>query len=92
METLTNTLLPMPIDSSNFFASHPWIPVALLMFAILWVLPWKGVALWKAARLGHKAWFIVLLVINTMSILEIIYVLLIARRYTVTEEKTGETK
>ncbi|TSC69446.1 MAG: hypothetical protein G01um101466_43 [Parcubacteria group bacterium Gr01-1014_66] len=38
-----------------------------------WSLIWKGFALWKAARLGHKPWFIVLLVVNTLGILEILY-------------------
>jgi len=45
-----------------------------LFLTLLWVLPWKGVALWKAARNGHKKWFIALLVINTMAVLEIVYV------------------
>jgi hypothetical protein len=58
--------------------TNPWIIAAL----ILWVMPWKGAALWKAARLGQKYWFIALLVINTMAILEIIYLLIIAPRHT----------
>jgi len=41
---------------------------------ILWTLPWKGVALWKAARNGSKPWFIALLIINTIGLLEIIYI------------------
>jgi len=60
----------------------------VLLLAVLWVLPWKGVALWKAARLSHKKWFIVLFLVNTLGILEIIYIYFIARKYSVeTEEK-----
>ncbi|MGA9047389.1 MAG: DUF5652 family protein [Dehalococcoidia bacterium] len=48
----------------------PW----LILLALAWTLPWKGVALWKSARNGHTAWFVVLLIINTLAILEIIYI------------------
>ena len=46
---------------------------ALLTLIILWTLPWKGVALWRAAHRNEKWWFIVLLVVNTLAILEILY-------------------
>lgn len=45
-----------------------------LFLVLLWVLPWKGVALWKAARNRHKRWFIALFLLNTLAILEIIYI------------------
>ncbi len=40
---------------------------------LIWSLIWKGLALWKAARLGSKVWFVILLVVNTVGILEILY-------------------
>jgi hypothetical protein len=46
----------------------------ILYLIALWTLPWKGVALWKAAKNSHKWWFIILLVVNTLAILEIIYI------------------
>ena len=39
----------------------------------------KGYALWTAAKRGEKWWFIALLIINTMGILELIYLLFIAK-------------
>jgi hypothetical protein len=51
--------------------------IPLLILSALWVLPWKGVALWKAARNNAKAWFVILLVVNTLAILEIIYIFFI---------------
>ena len=45
-----------------------------IFLLLLWVLPWKGVALWRAARNSHKKWFIALLVVNTMALLEIVYI------------------
>ena len=41
---------------------------------ILWTLPWKGVALWRAAEKKQKNWFIVLFVLNTAALLEIAYI------------------
>ena len=55
--------------------------IAILAIVMLWVLPWKGYALWNAARLNHKWWFIVLLVTNTLAILDIIYVLFVVRKH-----------
>lgn len=46
----------------------------LLGIAIVWVLPWKAVALWRSARNGSIPWFIVLLIFNTLGILEILYI------------------
>ena len=51
------------------FAAEWWV---ILLFA--WVFVWKGLALWKAARKGAKWWFVALLVVNTMGILEILYI------------------
>ncbi|MEK7504918.1 MAG: DUF5652 family protein [Patescibacteria group bacterium] len=43
------------------------------LIVLVWALYWKGRALWRAARKGEKNWFIALLVINTVGILEILY-------------------
>ncbi|MCL5006710.1 MAG: DUF5652 family protein [Patescibacteria group bacterium] len=57
---------------SNFGAAG--ISPLALAVVVLWTLPWKGWALWKAARKNSLAWFIALLVINTVGILEILYI------------------
>jgi len=54
--------------------------VLTLAIAAIWTIPWKGVALWKAARRGEKIWFVVLLVVNTLAILEILYIFLFSKR------------
>ena len=51
----------------------------ILLAIVIWTLPWKGVALWKAARLYHRGWFIALLILNTLAILEIVYIFFVAR-------------
>lgn len=45
----------------------------LLAILIVWTIVWKGLALWRAARNGAKVWFVILLLINTLGILDIIY-------------------
>jgi len=52
----------------------------LLLLITAWTLPWKGVALWKAAKRNHRAWFIVLLILNTLAILEILYTFIFSKR------------
>jgi len=53
---------------------------AIVLAAVLWTLPWKGWAMWKAARNGHKWWFIAILVINTLGILDILYIFYFSKR------------
>jgi uncharacterized protein (DUF983 family) len=48
----------------------------LFIIIMIWSLIWKGLALWRAAHLEQKPWFVALLVINTAGILEIIYLLI----------------
>ena len=61
----------------------------LILFLILaWVLPWKGFALWKAAKNSHKKWFIAILVMNTLAILEIVYIFYFSKPKTELSSKT----
>jgi len=53
--------------------------VAVFLLA-LWTIPWKGVALWKAARAGSVGWFIALLLLNTLAILEILYIFVFSKK------------
>lgn len=46
---------------------------------VIWTIPWKGIALWQAARNRQKIWFILLLVLNTLGILEIIYIFIFSK-------------
>lgn len=52
-----------------------------LLFLSLATMPIKGLALWKASRLSQKLWFIILLVVNTIGILDLIYIFFVARKY-----------
>jgi hypothetical protein len=54
--------------------------LVLLLIIIIWSLPWKGLALWNAAKNSQKDWFILLLIVNTLGILEIIYLFYFAKK------------
>ena len=49
--------------------------VPLIVVVALWIVIIKGYALWHAARNSQKGWFIALLVINTLGILEVVYLI-----------------
>jgi hypothetical protein len=51
-----------------------------LLMAVLWTLPWKAWALWKSARSEQKWWFLALLVINTLGLLEIAYIFVFSKK------------
>jgi hypothetical protein len=46
---------------------------ALFIVFIAWELFWKGFALWHAARNNQWVWFVVLILVHTVGILDIIY-------------------
>jgi hypothetical protein len=58
--------------TNQWFAENQWI---FLPF-IAWTLFWKGWALWVASRRGQKVWFVALLVLNTLGLLEIAYLVI----------------
>ena len=59
------------------FLAQNWLVLILIS---IWTLPWKGVALWKAAHLKQKGWFVALLIINTLALLDILYIFVLSKR------------
>lgn len=51
----------------------------LLLVIIVWSLFWKGLALWHSGRRGQAWWFVAMLVLNTIGILEIIYLFVVLK-------------
>ncbi len=47
---------------------------------LVWAVVWKGIALWKAARLGQKWWFVGMLIVNTFGVLEIFYIYVFSQK------------
>lgn len=67
----------------NTVALQLGVPLMVVTTAIalvaIWTLVWKAVALWKSARKNQPIWFILLLVINTLGILEILYIFIFSK-------------
>lgn len=51
-----------------------------LALLILWMLPWKGWALWRAAKNNQRIWFSALMILQTMAVLEILYLLFFQKK------------
>lgn len=60
----------------EFLKDNWWI----ILIAGLWTLPWKGMALWKSAQKSELWWFIALLLINTLGLLEILYLFIFSKK------------
>lgn len=52
----------------------------------LWSLFWKGIALWRASHYKQRNWFIVLLIFNTIGILELTYLFRFSKKRLTWEE------
>ena len=63
------------------------ISLPILFVVLIWTVIWKALALWRAARKNSPIWFIVLLVVNTLGILEILYLFVFSKM-----GKSSETK
>ena len=53
----------------NLSRLHPLILVVITV----WSIGWKGLALWHAARNNQRNWFAAILILNTVGILDILY-------------------
>lgn len=71
------------MDFSGFCTGLPAV-TWLTLLAVVWTMPWKGVALWRAAGNKHLGWFIAIFILNTLAILEIIYIFAFSRRSSAT--------
>jgi len=68
MHAFTPFYSPMATGISDIF-------VPFIFVALVWTIVLKGYALWNAARGNQKKWFIAILIVNTLGILEIVYLI-----------------
>lgn len=57
----------------------PEAAIVIVSLVLLWTLIWKGIALWKSCKKNHYIWFILFLILNTLGILEILYIFLFSK-------------
>lgn len=69
----------MASEYLQIFSAALGVPVWALVLIIIWSGVWKLLALWKSARIGSIPWFIVLGIINTLGILEILYIFVFSK-------------
>lgn len=62
-------------DISSLSAALP-----LLVVLIAWSMTWKALALYRAGLNRSPAWFVVLFLVNTLGILEILYLFIWGRK------------
>ena len=67
------------INEINIISTILGVNPLLLIIVLIWSLIWKGFALWKAGRLNQPIWFVLILIIHTMGILEILYIFLFSK-------------
>jgi methionyl-tRNA synthetase len=74
--------MPWYLGNTNIVQSSVmgWVRWSIVPL-LLWSLVWKGMALWHAGRRDEKPWFILLLIVNTMGILEIVYLVFVAKLF-----------
>lgn len=69
----TQVLDKLPAEAWGTIVASIAGMTTLLIVVLAWTFVWKGLALWRAARSGAKVWFIVLLLVNTVGLLDILY-------------------
>lgn len=78
----------------NYFPSDP-ISSATFFALYIWIIIWQGLALWRAATLKQKNWFVANLILNglTVGILGITYLFFFAsKRMQLSELKFWESQ
>lgn len=64
----------------NEFSQFSWSDLGIIIPLLLWVLFWKGSALWFAVKGEQKFWFWIILILNTFGALEIIFIFFVAQK------------
>ena len=61
-------------ECMNLILEQLGISIWMLIIIVTWTIIWKMLALWKAARNNSPVWFVILILCNTVGILEILYI------------------
>ena len=54
--------------------------LVLTIILLIWTIPWKIYSLWIASKRNDRAWFIAIVILNTVGLLEIIYIFFVAKK------------
>jgi len=81
------TSFPYFDSFSSMFGVGLGVLSVVFVLLMLIALVLKGFAMWHAARNYQPYWFVALLVINTLGILEVVYLIWFRK-----DKRSGETK
>jgi len=68
------------------------MPLWLFIIMFIWASFWKLYGLWIAAQKKSLPWFIFIAVLNTMGILEILYIYVFSKNKPLTYKKDNSRK
>lgn len=70
------------ISYINMNLSNSETPISPIItyIIIVWSIILKGLALWRAAKYDQRNWFVAILVLQTLGILEIVYLFRFAKK------------
>ena len=60
----------------------------LILLLAIWTIAWKIYAVWTAVKRDDKKWFVALIILNTLGILEIFYIFYVAKKSWAEVKKT----
>ena len=75
------------INMEKILLEHLWIVIVVLLLT----LPLKAAALWRSARRGHIGWFLTFIIVNTLGILELLY-LFVFSNWGISKKKQQEAE
>ncbi len=52
----------------------------VLIVVSIWAIPWKIYGAWLAARHENRKWFLAIIILNTLSILELYYIFFVLKK------------
>jgi len=80
-------------DLAGQLVSQFGLPVWAIVIVLVWTLIWKGLALWISSRKSQKIWFVILLIVNTIGILDILYIFLFSKiKLPAVKDKTAKKR
>jgi len=82
----------MEMNFLNELSSYLGISKGLLIIILIWSAIWKAIGLWKSARLKEPIWFVLIFIINTMGLLEILYIFIFSKIRFEKNEKSRKSR
>ncbi|GAB2825283.1 hypothetical protein GCM10027022_14940 [Alpinimonas psychrophila] len=79
-----------PEIPSSFYLWNGGIIAAIIILAV-WSAIWKGFALYRAGSNHSPAWFVILMIFNTVGILEILYLFVFGKKKATVEAPVYQT-